>query len=356
MNLKKSAGIIFFVMFIYVTALQTQPLEKIKTDISGFIDIGYYSPENSDKSFIIDGAGLTFSGEKADLSGVLEINYKDSEDTYFVKDMVYLNKIAVTITQKNGGAIIGKFPNLNLPRQSDVWSRKTLSFNMTDMILGKHNPVGVQYYIASEKINFNLGYFNGFGFASAPVYPNSKKDLLTLCQNPDYKKNGKNDIFASLTFKSGTGISLKTGAMFSSLSGGDLAELQNLSGNFTLNDDKKDMWYFSFEQSSKQMFFNASYYNYNISEIKNNILDIVLNYKLNDSINLSGSFSYLKYKNAGVPSIILSDRKQYTASLSYEMKNLLLGYEYVINKEDLPDGTVISGNNDIHSMKAVYKF
>ena len=344
-----------FCLSVFFFAGRLNAAEKIKTNISGFVDVGYYSPENSDKSFIIDNAGLSFGGEKSELSALIEINYKDSEDTYFFDDMLYLNKIAITVTQKNGGAIIGKFPNLSLPRQSDVWSRKTLSSNIIDISINKHNPVGLQYYINADKINFSIAYLNGFGFTAAPVFPNSNPELPTLCQNQDYKKNGKNDIFASLAFKSGSGFYLKTGAMFSSLSKKDLAELNALSA-LAMTEEKKKMWYFSLEQSSNQMYFSGTYYQYKFSEIKNNIIDLILSYKLNNSLILSGSFSQINYNDVNTVSIVLTDRKQYTASLAYETGNLLIGYEYVVNKENLPDNSPVSSANDIHSMKAIYKF
>ena len=343
-----------------LTAVQLNSKNKVNIDITGYMEFGYYRPDNMDKSFRIDEAGVSFTAVADSLKGIIEINYKDSSDTYFSADKVYFRRLAAMMTQANGGIIIGKYENKSMLRTAEFQNRNTMNYAIMDRIVNKHTPVGAQYIVESKSIDFSIGLFNGLTLTSSNVYSGVYPAGNILCLNDDLKSGGnKTDFSGGVNFKTDAGISIKSGYLTGKLNSADIDFLNAVSyapGDTSFNSDDKKILYFALEQKIQTLNFSAAYYLIDISSLKNKTLEITGKINMSQGVTTGFSYTQAKYSGAPKPSLLFGKRRQYIINAAYAYKYLNIGYEYVINSETFEIENTPNIKNNAHVIKAVFIF
>lgn len=356
--------IIYFFILLLVIANSIVSIElnsKIKSELNGYMEFGYYRPENMDKSFKIDEAGITLTASAESIKGIIEINYKDSSDSYFNDERIFFKKIAAMYLQQNGGIIVGKYENKSMLRSAEFQTRNTLNYSIMDKMINKHTPLGAQYFVETKNIDFSIGIFNGLSLTVSDVYNGVFPSGNILCFNDETKNsNGnKTDLSGFVNFKTDAGISVKSGYLTGKLSSNDLAYLNSASylpGDTSFSSDDKKILYFAIEQKNKTLNFSAAYYLIDISSLKNKTLEITGKINMSQGVSAGASYTQLKYSNSPKSSALFGKRRQIIFNTSYSYKYFTTGYEYVINSEKYDVNMPINTKNNAHVIKAAFVF
>jgi len=356
--------LIFLVLIICLHIINTQILNAVeiqsapKINLTVFLEAGYYDAEHLYNKFILDKAGISVTAlHKELLTGVLELTYSDRSDTFLIDDQIRFNKIALLITQTNGGFIIGKYLNYSLLRQSDIYLRKLSSLILGDMLISQTNPIGIQYYTKFPKYSFNIGVFNSARLNFAPVYNRSNPSVKTICFNYDDYSNDNKDIYSSFGFNVNNNLFFKTGVLVGKLNNNDIQYLRaETAAPQNFNNTDKNMWYISAEQTYGSGIFQLNYYSYRISDLRLPVWETLFNYLIKDNFSIGFAYTNIKHKNVVSPSKLLLDKTQYLTAIGYKYSEVSFFYEYIINHENAAPVAQLDKKNNTHTFKIIYKF